>query len=123
LRELSDRLYEHNFDPDPLDSKNGMRLAISKFQEKNDLTPTGGEGDQKNSDATLKGALHNELFPVQWFLAARPDPSAQTASIIRQDLPVLPHSSSAASLARSAFSRWTSDHDFPEIAKAPQRVP
>ena len=41
LRELSDRLYEHNFDPGPLDSKNGIRLAISQFQEKNNLTPTG----------------------------------------------------------------------------------
>ena len=41
LRELSDRLYEHNFDPEPLDSKNGMRLAISKFQEKSNMTPTG----------------------------------------------------------------------------------
>ncbi len=41
LRELSDRLFEHNFDPEPLDSKNGMRLAISKFQEKSSMTPTG----------------------------------------------------------------------------------
>jgi hypothetical protein len=41
LRELSDRLYEHNFDPEPLDSKNGMRLAITKFQEKSSMTPTG----------------------------------------------------------------------------------
>jgi hypothetical protein len=41
LRELSDRLYEHNFDPDAPDSKNGMKLAISKFQEKSQLTPTG----------------------------------------------------------------------------------
>ena len=41
LRELSDRLYEHNFDPEPLDSKNGMRLAIGKFQEKSSMTPTG----------------------------------------------------------------------------------
>jgi Caspase domain/Domain of unknown function (DUF4189) len=41
LRELSDRLYAHNFDPDAPDSKNGMKLAISKFQEKSKLTPTG----------------------------------------------------------------------------------
>jgi hypothetical protein len=41
LRELSDRLYEHNFDPEPLDGKNGMRLAITKFQEKSSMTPTG----------------------------------------------------------------------------------
>jgi hypothetical protein len=41
LRELSDRLYEHNFDPEPLDSKNGMRVAIRQFQEKTNMTPTG----------------------------------------------------------------------------------
>jgi hypothetical protein len=41
LRELSDRLYEHNFDPEPLDSKNGMKLAIAKFQEKINVTPSG----------------------------------------------------------------------------------
>ncbi|WP_338700240.1 caspase family protein [Bradyrhizobium sp. 26S5] len=41
LRELSDRLYEHNFDPEPIDGKNGMRAAISKFQEKVAMTPTG----------------------------------------------------------------------------------
>ena len=41
LRELSDRLYERNFDPEPLDSKNGMKLAIAKFQEKSSMTPTG----------------------------------------------------------------------------------
>jgi hypothetical protein len=41
LRELSDRLYEHNFDPEPLDGRNGMRLAISKFQEKSNMTATG----------------------------------------------------------------------------------
>ncbi|WP_442894613.1 caspase family protein [Bradyrhizobium sp. AZCC 1588] len=41
LRELSDRLFELNYDPEPLDSKNGMRLAISKFQEKARMTPTG----------------------------------------------------------------------------------
>ena len=41
LRELSDRLYEHNFDPEPLDSKNGMRVAIRQFQEKTNMTPNG----------------------------------------------------------------------------------
>jgi hypothetical protein len=41
LRELSDRLYEHNFDPEPPDSKNGMRIAISEFQAKSGMTPTG----------------------------------------------------------------------------------
>ena len=41
LRELSDRLYEHNFDPESLDSKNALKLAIAKFQEKSSMTPTG----------------------------------------------------------------------------------
>ncbi len=41
LRELSERLYEHNFDPEIPDSKNGMKLAISKFQEKSNLPPSG----------------------------------------------------------------------------------
>jgi hypothetical protein len=41
LRELSERLYERNFDPEVPDSKNGMKLAISKFQEKINLPPSG----------------------------------------------------------------------------------
>jgi hypothetical protein len=41
LRELSERLYEHNFDPGPLDSKDGMRVAIARFQKKINITPTG----------------------------------------------------------------------------------
>ena len=41
LREVSDRLFELNYDPEPLDSKNGMRVAIAKFQEKVRMTPSG----------------------------------------------------------------------------------
>jgi Caspase domain/Domain of unknown function (DUF4189) len=41
LRELSERLYEHNFDPEQPDGRNGMKLAISKFQEKSNMTPSG----------------------------------------------------------------------------------
>jgi hypothetical protein len=41
LRELSERLYEHNFDPETPDDKDGVKLAISKSQEKSNLTPTG----------------------------------------------------------------------------------
>jgi hypothetical protein len=41
LRELSERLYEHNFDPETPDGKNSMKLAISKFQEKSNMTPSG----------------------------------------------------------------------------------
>src|SRR4051794_23107652 len=53
----------------------------------------------------------------------RPEPSAQTEPIMRQALPALPHSSSAASFARCTLSRWTSDQDLSEIANAPQRLP
>ncbi len=38
LRELNERLYEHNFDPD---DKDGTKAAIAKFQVKADMTPTG----------------------------------------------------------------------------------
>jgi hypothetical protein len=41
LRELSDRLYERNFDPEQPDGKDGMRVAIRQFQEKSSMTPTG----------------------------------------------------------------------------------
>jgi hypothetical protein len=41
LRELSERLYEHNFDPESGDGKNGLKLAISKFQEKSNMSPSG----------------------------------------------------------------------------------
>ena len=41
LRELSERLYEHNFDPESGDGKNGLKLAIAKFQEKSNLAPSG----------------------------------------------------------------------------------
>jgi hypothetical protein len=41
LRELSDRLYEHNFDPEPIDGKGGMQVAISAFQARISMTPTG----------------------------------------------------------------------------------
>jgi hypothetical protein len=41
LRELSDRLFELNYDPEPIDGKNGMRVAIAKFQEKVRMTPSG----------------------------------------------------------------------------------
>ena len=52
----------------------------------------------------------------------RPDPLAQTAPSILQTGPALPHCSSAATLARSTFSAWTSDQFLLEIAKAPQLV-
>lgn len=41
LTEISDRLYELNFDPAPLSSKNGIAVAIRDFQLKGNLPPTG----------------------------------------------------------------------------------
>ncbi|MET0445833.1 MAG: caspase family protein [Pseudorhodoplanes sp.] len=41
LSEISDRLYELNFDPEPLISKNGIAVAIRDFQLKGGLPPTG----------------------------------------------------------------------------------
>lgn len=41
LHELSDRLYEHNFDPEPIGSKNGLRVAITQFQQRTRMSPTG----------------------------------------------------------------------------------
>ena len=41
LRELSERLYEHNFDPQAPDGKDTMTAAITQFQEKTSMTPTG----------------------------------------------------------------------------------
>ena len=41
LNEISDRLYELNFDPEPLNSKNGIAVAIRDFQLKGGLPPTG----------------------------------------------------------------------------------
>jgi hypothetical protein len=41
LTEISDRLYELNFDPEPLSSKNGIAVAIRDFQIKGGLPPTG----------------------------------------------------------------------------------
>jgi Caspase domain/Domain of unknown function (DUF4189) len=41
MQELSERLYEHNFDPESPSGKDTMTLAISKFQEKSGIAPTG----------------------------------------------------------------------------------
>ena len=41
LRELSERLYEHNFDPEGPSGKNTLALAITSFQEKSGMTPNG----------------------------------------------------------------------------------
>jgi hypothetical protein len=41
LQELGERLYEHNFDPESSSGRDTMTLAISKFQEKSGITPTG----------------------------------------------------------------------------------
>ena len=41
LRELGERLYEHNFDPEGAAGKNTLALAITSFQEKSGMTPNG----------------------------------------------------------------------------------
>jgi hypothetical protein len=41
LRELSERLYEHNFDPEGPAGRNTLALAITSFQEKSGMTPNG----------------------------------------------------------------------------------
>ena len=76
LRELSDRLYEHNFDPDPADSKDGMKLAISKFQEKSSMTPTGEPTEglltrlRKMNDLKPWGSIvygpDNDMWGISW---------------------------------------------------------
>jgi hypothetical protein len=41
LHELSERLYEHNFDPQKPDGRDNVTAAITQFQEKTSMTPTG----------------------------------------------------------------------------------
>jgi hypothetical protein len=81
LRELSDRLYEHNFDPEPPDSKNGMRVAIRQFQQKTDMTPTGDATEgvltrlRKMDDLKPWGSIVYNLgsgkFGISWKQASR----------------------------------------------------
>jgi hypothetical protein len=81
LRELSDRLYERNFDPEPLDSENGMKLAISKFQEKSSITPTGEATEgvltrlRKMQDLKPWGSIvygpDNDKWGISWNHASR----------------------------------------------------
>jgi hypothetical protein len=81
LRELNDRLYEHNFDPEPLDSKNGMKLAISEFQTKSNMTPTGEATEgllmrlRKLNDLKPWGSIvygpENEKYGISWDYATR----------------------------------------------------
>ncbi|MDO9058050.1 MAG: DUF4189 domain-containing protein, partial [Bradyrhizobium sp.] len=81
LRELSDRLYERNFDPEPLDSKNGMKLAIAMFQEKSSMTPTGEATEgvltrlRKMEDLKPWGSIvydpDNDKWGISWNHASR----------------------------------------------------
>ena len=41
LNEMSERLYELNYDPEPIGSKNGIRLALRDFQTRSSLPATG----------------------------------------------------------------------------------
>ena len=81
LRELSDRLYERNFDPEPLDSKNGMKLAIARFQEKSSMTPTGEATEgvltrlRKMEDLKPWGSIvygpESDKWGISWHHASR----------------------------------------------------
>ena len=81
LQELSDRLYEHNFDPEPLGSKNGMKLAISEFQTKSNMTPTGEPTEglltrlRKMGDLRPWGSIvygpDNDKWGISWDYASR----------------------------------------------------
>jgi len=81
LRELSERLYEHNFDPETPDGKNGMKLAISKFQEKGNMTPSGEATEgvltrlRKLEDLKPWGSIvygsESEKWGISWNHASR----------------------------------------------------
>jgi len=81
LRELSERLYEHNFDPETPDVKNGMKLAISKFQEKSNMTPSGEATEgvltrlRKLEDLKPWGSIvygpESEKWGISWNHASR----------------------------------------------------
>jgi len=58
LRELSDRLYERNFDPDVPDGKTGMKLAISKFQQKSNLPQSGEATEGHYNGVTVVSSGH-----------------------------------------------------------------
>jgi hypothetical protein len=81
LRELSERLYEHNFDPETPDGKNGMKLAISQFQEKGNMTPSGEATEgvltrlRKLEDLKPWGSIvygpESEKWGISWNHASR----------------------------------------------------
>jgi uncharacterized caspase-like protein len=81
LQELNDRLYEHNFDPEPVDGPNGMRLAISKFEEKSNMTPNGDatEGvltrlrklDDLKPWGTIVYGPNSDAWGISWDHASR----------------------------------------------------
>jgi hypothetical protein len=81
LRELRDRLYERNFDPDLPDSKAGLRTAISKFQEKASMPQTGEATEgvlarlRQSDDLKPWGSIvydpDNEKWGISWNHASR----------------------------------------------------
>jgi hypothetical protein len=81
LRELSERLYEHNFDPEQPDSKTGMKLAIAKFQEKSNMKPSGEATEgvltrlRKMDDLKPWGSIvygpDNDKWGISWNHASR----------------------------------------------------
>ncbi|ABD08196.1 Peptidase C14, caspase catalytic subunit p20 [Rhodopseudomonas palustris HaA2] len=81
LRELRDRLYERNFDPDVPDDKAGLRTAIAKFQEKAALPQTGEATEgvlarlRQTDDLKPWGSIvydpDNEKWGMSWNHASR----------------------------------------------------
>ena len=81
LRELSERLYEHNFDPEQPDSKTGMKLAIAKFQEKSNMKSSGEATEgvltrlRKMDDLKPWGSIvygpDNDKWGISWNHASR----------------------------------------------------
>ncbi|MGP9811860.1 caspase family protein [Rhodopseudomonas sp. NSM] len=81
LRELRERLYERNFDPEVPDGKAGLRTAIAKFQEKAAMPQTGEATEgvlarlRQTDDLKPWGSIvydpDNEKWGISWNHASR----------------------------------------------------
>ncbi|WP_322516427.1 caspase family protein [Rhodopseudomonas palustris] len=81
LRELRDRLYERNFDPEEPDGKAGLRTAIAKFQEKAAMPQTGEategvlarlrQSDELRPWGSIVYDPDNEKWGISWNHASR----------------------------------------------------
>ena len=81
LSELSERLYEHNFDPETLDGRSDLTRAITKLQEKVAMAPTGEATEglllrlRKMDDLKPWGSIvygpDNDKWGMSWNHASR----------------------------------------------------